>query len=790
MTRVPRLLRQVFFLLAALSVALFLQFRSQVPSFTILHHVFRFQPGSFVLSAALIYLLLLLVWGLFSQWLVKSCGIKYKEALALDFPTYLPLLFFFLTPLALLHYLTFDDLLERLKLFLLAGLFAVFYLKAVQSLHLSRENQTVWRRMADKFFVLPLRRGIFLLFFAALLVFNAGALLMNSNGVTFSGDEPHYLLIAHSLLHDKDIDLTNNYAQQDYLNYMAPGTFIRAHTIPGAKLDSQYSFHSPGISLLMLPFYALGSLFGLKGILFFVRLGMSIFGALLGIQLYLYARQEWRKEKLALGLWFLFSFTSPVFFFSIHVYPELIACLLSLAAFRLVRFSSALAKPRLLLLGLLISSFLWFHALKYLPIMGPLFLYGLWALFKKQKGRGLAYFLALPAANLALYFYFQYSQYGSLNPTSVSWQGAMDGQQTLTFLKEMLTGIPFRFRWETLAGYFLDQRDGLLFYAPIYFFALLGFVEMARKKGKDFLLLLFIIAPYILFYAFVAQRAGYSPQARPIMAVIWGMVVGLGYFLATNAKKIFSYLLNFAVALSLLFVWILLQNPLALLQPTTVGTTERGGDLFYRLSNLHFYLPNWLPSYIKVEEWRWLPNFIWLGLLAVFLVAYLIVRKHDFSLKFSRHLVLTFCGLTVFFAWLVFYPRTAPYPPVKASLPSGDKLTFYGLSRVALMREPAKFSLLEDNRDYDFTFASWRKIQKLKLEFGSLAGDYLLRFRFFDEPEMEEKTGKEIRTAVFESPPAYRRKNLFLYKVSIHLERKSDVRTVLNPYVFAIRPVR
>jgi hypothetical protein len=106
------------------------------------------------------------------------------------------------------------------------------------------------------------------------------------------------------------------------------------------------------------------------------------------------------------------------------------------------------------------------------------------------------------------------------------------------------------------------------------------------------------------------------------------------------------------------------------------------------------------------------------------------------------------------------------------------------------MREPAKFSLLEDNREYDFTFASWRKIAKLQVEFGSLSGDYLLRLRFFDHPMMEEKTGKEVRTTVFESPPAYRWGNLYLYKVSIHLERQSDVRTVVNPYVFAIRPVR
>ncbi len=790
MRRVHRLLRQVSFLLAALSIALFLQFYNQVPSFTILRHVFRFQPGSLLISAALIYLLLLLVWGLSSQWLVKSCGVKYKEALALDFPTYLPLLFFFLTPLVCFHYLIFDDLLERLKLLLVAVLFAVFYLKAVRALHLNRDRQTAWRRLADKFYGLPLRKRLLLLFVVALIIYNAGALVMNSQGITFSGDEPHYLLIAHSLLHDGDIDLTNNYAQQDYQKYMTPGTTIRAHTIPGAKVNSQYSFHSPGISLLVLPFYALGSLFGIKGILILVRLGMSILGALLGIQMYLFARQEWHREKLALGLWFLFSFTSPVFFYSIHVYPELMACLFSLIVFRLLRFSSGLSRSRLLLLGFLISSFLWFHALKYLPIMGPLFLYGLWVLFKKQKGRGLAYFLTLFMANLAFYFYFQHSLYGSLNPTSVTWQGAMDGQQTFNFLKDMLTSIPFRYRWETLAGYFLDQRDGLLFYAPIYFFALLGLVEMARKKGKQLLLLLFIVAPYILFYAFTAQRGGYSPQARPIMAVMWGMAVTLGYFLADNAKKIFSYLLNLAIALSLLFVWILLQNPLALLQPTTVGTTERGGDLFYRLSNFHFYLTNWLPSYIKVEEWRWLPNFFWLGVLALFLAAYLIVRKHNLSLKFSRHLVLTFCGLTVFFAWFVFYPRTAPYPPVNAALPSGDKLTFFGLSRVALMREPAKFSLLEDNRDYDFLLASWRKIEKLKAEFGSEAGDYFLRIRFFDQPMTEEETRKEIRTAVFESPPVYRRRNQFFYKISIHLERRSDVRTVLNPYLFSIRPVR
>ena len=32
-----------------------------------------------------------------------------------------------------------------------------------------------------------------------------------------TGDEPHYLLAAHSLVTDLDLDLANNYAQFDYL---------------------------------------------------------------------------------------------------------------------------------------------------------------------------------------------------------------------------------------------------------------------------------------------------------------------------------------------------------------------------------------------------------------------------------------------------------------------------------------------------------------------------------------------------------------------------------------------
>jgi len=790
MSKASRTLRIVLIFVFAVGAALFLQFRGQVPTFTILRRVFRPEPGAWILSAAPLFILILGLWAAFAYVVGKTCRLSYQDALGLDFPTYFPLLFFALAPLSLVHYLTNEDLQKRMTLLMLAVIFAVLYLKAVQAARIVREKPAPWLLRLRRFDSLPPRRQVLVLFVAAVLIYNGGSLLMMSKGVSFGGDEPHYLLIAHSLLKDGDFDLADNYAQRDYGRFLAPNAVIEAHVLPGTKPGGQYSFHSPGVSILLLPFYALGTLFGKSALIFLLRFGMSLFGALFGVQMFLFARQEWQRGRLALGLWALFSFTSPVFFYSIHVYPEIIVALFAFTVFRLVRFSPKFSRPRLLLCGLLLSSFIWFHALKYFFILGPLFLYAVWVLLKKHRARSaLIFFLGPIALIFILYFYFQVSIYGSLNPTSVSWQGAMDQQQTVSFLKT-LTRIPVRFQADTLLGYFLDQRDGLLLYAPIYVFAFLGLVELIRRKRRDFWLFLFLTGPYVFVSAFLTQRAGYAPPARPLVAVIWGMAVLVGYFLAHNGKKIFAYFMDFAIGLSFLFVWILCQNPLALYQETTTGTTERGGALFYILSHLHFYLPNILPSFIKIEEWRWTPNFVWPVLLLVFVAAYLLVRKHRFSLKFSHHQVLVASGLALFFLWFVFYPRTVILSPLKVDLSSGEKLTFYSLSRVAKVREGGGFALLEDNRDYNFYFATGKAIDRLKVEFGSMQGDYDLKLGFFDAPPFEDSTRKEIKDTVFESPPAYRWKGANLYRIVFHLEKRSEVQTGVNPYTLGIQPLR
>jgi hypothetical protein len=740
------------------------------------------------LFTSLFFILLLLLWVLYAKAASFLFAQKPGDILARDFLTFLPIIFLSLAPLSLAHYIGVEDCRSRLSLFLWGIAGAVLYLKSIQTGRWAA-GAPPGQKWSDKFYALPVRKKLLLLFFAGWLVFNAGSLLMVLEGFYFTGDEPHYLLISHSLLHDHDFDLANNYAQKNYSGFMLFEGRIAPHVVTGAKPGRLYSFHSPGVAFLLLPFYALGSLFNGKIFIFIIRLGMSLWGALFGIQVYLLARQEWKKEALAVRLWFWASFISPVFFYSIHVYPEIVIACLSLVVYRLLRHSPSLTWPRAAVCGFLLSTFIWFHALKYLALLLPFYIYGFWVILKKTRPKvGHLLYLVIPAAVTLLYLQFQHALYGTYSLFAVSWARPMTGteEKSLQFAGSVLFQIPVRDRLETLAGYFLDQRDGLLLYSPIFLFGLLGAWEMFKRKRRDLFLLLFLTSPYVLLSASLTQRTGYAPQARPLVAVIWAMIIGLGYFLNGNDKTVFSRLASWAAGASFLFTFLLLRHPVNLYQETTRGVTQRGGGLFYLLSNLHFDLTRWLPSYLKVEDRRWLPNLIWPAVLALLAVAYALSKKRPVFLKFSVHVALASAGAIVFFFWLVLYPRLVLLNPTSLILPSGEKVTFYGLSRSARMVEPGLFFLREDNRSYRFYLTTAKPIRELRVSLGSTYGNYDCELKIFDETVFQGSTTREIQSLKVPRPPRYKLKSQSLYEIILDLGKGSVLTGDQTPYQIAI----
>ena len=733
----------VFFILAVL-LSLYALLFHQAREFSFTHRDFRPAPAAVVLSTAVFFGVLLAAWVLYSRAAAARFRREPAAVLDRDFLSFLPALFLSLAPLTLDHYLDAQDLRARLGLFLLAVGGAFIYLKIISAREWRQAGGSLTGGRLQRFQALSPRKRLVVLFAAAVILFNAGSLVMISRGPPFRGDEPHYLLISHSLLRDGDFDLANNYAGRDYGRFMLFRGEIAPHVVSGVRPGTQYSFHSPGISFLILPFYAAGSFFGGKAFVAIIRLGMSLWGALFAVQVYLLALRRWDQGSAALRLWFLAGFTAPVFFYAIHVYPEIIVAALALMVYRLFRDSPSLSPARAAAGGLLLASFIWFHALKYIALFAPLYLFGLWTVRRKAASRAaLLLYILVPAAVIAIYLQFQHALYGTCSPFAVSWARPMTGTsgESLRFAGSLLFSVPLRDRLETLAGYFLDQRDGLLFYAPLYLFAFFGAWEMFMKKKREFLLLVFLGGPYLLLSAFLTQRAGYAPQARPLVAVVWILIIALGWFLNENRGTVPARLKNLATAASLVFVVLLLEKPLNLYQETTRGATERGGGLFHLLSNLHFDLTRFLPSYLKVEDRSWLPNLVWPGILALLVLAYALSKKKPVRLGFSAHAAGACAGVAVFFVGFVLYPRLGLVSPTRGQFPSGEMASFYRLSRAGRSMEPGRFLLREDGRSYRFYFTAERPVAELGFEFGSAGGENDGAGRVFVRTGFEGKKG-------------------------------------------------
>src|SRR5262249_24709864 len=84
--------------------------------------------------------------------------------------------------------------------------------------------------------------------------------LQFARDVGFGGDAPHYLIITHTLLADRDLDIANNHAQRDYRSFF-PGE-LRPDFLRRCLREEIYSIHAPGLPALLVPAYAAAGAYG------------------------------------------------------------------------------------------------------------------------------------------------------------------------------------------------------------------------------------------------------------------------------------------------------------------------------------------------------------------------------------------------------------------------------------------------------------------------------------------------------------------------------------------------
>jgi len=780
----------VSLILFSLGLSYFVVLHSQTSSFTILDHEYRLSPA-FFLVLLLLFFLLVSAWLLLTHMEVKTYGSERNPSLWDNFLSQVPLSFFLLTPLILNHYLDRGDLKTRLNVFLVSIFLCVLYLFL---LHWGRflNLRSAINKTLQSFSHLPPRKKLVILFFAAFLIYNLCTFVLVSQKITFSGDEPYYLLTSHSLLKDKDINVANNYAQEDYFSFYSkeknPRFRLGMYAREGQKGPSYiYPINLPGVSVLALPSYWLSQHFHGDLLTFILKGSLVIWAVLLGLQLYLLTRELWGDEKIALQLWLFYSFSAPILFFAIHLYSEIPIALFSLYIFRKVRSKKSLTLFHYFFLGFLLSLFFWF-GLKYNLLFGTMLLVSMFFLLKEHRaGIKILCFLLFPLLSLTLFYMFIHSIYGTFSPFSV-YEGVLTPARLQAF-KNAALSAPLSMRFDTLLNYFLDQRDGLLLYSPFYVFAFLGFVEIFRRSKRDFFILLFIPAPYLLNYAFFTHRQGYSPQGRILTPVSWILGLAVGYFLIHNRKRIYAFLFWFLSTMGVVIAICLLWHPHFLYQPTTNEFTSRAGEMFVHLSNMYIFLPHFLPSFIKVNNIGYVPNYLWILAIVIFVCAYAFIKR-EMRLKRTFYYVFALSLLFLVFLLWVLFPRPSLY----------DTRTFHYSPQVALgyylfpmgdgvvVKKTAEFYLHRGN-NYRILFSSRRARENLQLNFGSEKGEYEVRLNFFDLPIFEEKTSYEKRSITLNPPVYYPYKDLYLYEIHLNLTKLSSESMLVDPFFFQIVPI-
>ncbi len=394
---------------------------------------------------------------------------------------------------------------------------------------------------------------------AALVVFLFAWSLTTHGKYSASGDEPHYLMIAHSIVVDRDMDVANNYADNDGRFFGHANLEMGLHAVP-ARNGHVRPIHDVGLAVAIVPVYAVALQIARlppEALLARVRMDRGLFAYSI-VSLSLIALTAFGLMLLAQGLHAFVppataalvviaaGISPPIVSHSFLVFPEAMALFVSCAV-AWVCFRPDGAHHRQDFIGVLLAVGLlpWMHHKYLLYSAGLLFvvLWKRWGTFRTmtrgEQFAALALF-AVPQVALLAWTWNEWGTFGGALTTG-----------GLPFSAEMAkSGLP---------GLVFDRRSGLLAYAPIYWIAP-ACLYLTRRDIWP------LLVPAALLYlpaaAFtIGWWAGFSPAARYIVPLVPFLVVSIAGAMRYRAIRIAALVLMVPQLLIDAVVW---QHPRAL----------------------------------------------------------------------------------------------------------------------------------------------------------------------------------------------------------------------------------
>lgn len=339
----------------------------------------------------------------------------------------------------------------------------------------------------------PARAGIVTGLFCAALI------PAQLEAVSTDGDESYYVLIAESMLHDGDVDLTNQYANPELsvIGRTDLGPQLGDPVGPSGEL---YSRHGPLLPLFILPGVSIAGVGGAVATI-------SIFAGLLAWAWFRLGAEAGIATVALQRCWIFLSFAPPVLFYSTRIWPEVPATFCFVQS---LRAANRRQWAGLFGWGLLTALF----KLRFLPVVVALILLTLWR--DRDRIRGLATRVRWSLIGGVVLVV----TVPMLVMTVV--QGSALGIHTLS---EIVPGGPLNYlRGST--GLLVDAQAGLLFQSPFMF---LGLVCVFAAVSPPIVRLgLLALVPYIVLLVPRAEwHGGWSPPLRYVVIFAPLLVLGV-----------------------------------------------------------------------------------------------------------------------------------------------------------------------------------------------------------------------------------------------------------------------
>jgi hypothetical protein len=381
------------------------------------------------------------------------------------------------------------------------------------------------------------------------------------------GDEPHYLMVAESLFRDGDLSLERDYAEGRYAAFhdapLAPHYRVRGRNA------AIYSLHAVGLSVLVLPAWALG---GYSAVTVF----LALLAALVALEVREWVRAVTGREGLADAVGWVAALTPPLLHYAGLVFTEVPAALALSFGLRRGR-QPALGGGGALAVGLAAAALPWLNV-RYAPLAALVLAHALW---RRPRLRFAAAVLAPSAVSgLGLLVYHQVL-YGFWDPRRVY------GRRPELSLSNLAEGLP---------GLLLDQEFGLLVYAPVLALALPGLALLWRRDKKVTVTILAAVVVVLLTAgAWPMWRGGFNPPGRFLVPVAPFLLVAVATaFDRRGLTAGASLLLGFSLWTGLAGAW----------EPRLVHRDRDGtAPLFRQLSGAREWT-GLLPAYVLSDPDR------------------------------------------------------------------------------------------------------------------------------------------------------------------------------------------